>query len=91
MSDETTARCGDLIPEEAIEAGARALTEITKRPWDDCLPMTREVLRRNARVPLQAAAPLILAAGNETVVQRLMVAAQKIVTQALRGEGDRNG
>jgi hypothetical protein len=53
------------IPEEAIEAGAKALTEITHRPWGDCLPATREVLRRNARVPLEAAGPLIVAAALE--------------------------
>jgi hypothetical protein len=59
------------IPEEAVEAGAKALTEITHRPWADCLPATREVLRRNARVPLEAAAPLIAAAELERLAEEV--------------------
>lgn len=88
----------DLVPEEAIEAGAMALTEVTKRPWADTLPGARDVLRRNARLSVTAAAPLILAAYLDGLAAEYWssshlhrVCKARAAALRSRGEGDRDG
>jgi len=50
-----------VIPDEAVEAAARALWDVdrqqTDKPYEDCRDATKRHLRREVRAVLEAAAP----------------------------------
>lgn len=49
------------IPDEAVEAAAKALYQNTLTSWDGAHARTKELCRRDARAALEAAAPHLLA------------------------------
>lgn len=65
------------IPDSAVEAAAKAL-EVSESDATD----GHAWFRAHAEAAVGASAPLVVAAANEPAMRRLMVLAQKIVTQA---------